>query len=164
MPITELPPPDIDLDDQLAEITLPDIGEAVAHGARRFGYLVAAVINGAMLYIIHHLEEWGWFGFITGDFDRVVPALTVSIGVTIAAYAAFVVYDRQPFKTGMNLIIAGFNIWATMRVWDVFPFDFSHLDFNWAPVFRFVLVLAIVGTVIGAITEISRLARGTTER
>ena len=161
MPITELPPPEIDLEDALDEITWPNLGEAVANGARRFGYLVAVIVNGAVLYIVHNLVEWGWFGFITDDFDQVVPALTVAIGATIVSYALFMAYDRPGFKAATNTLVAGINIWATLRVWDVFPFDFAHLSFDWAPVIRFLLVFAIIGTVIGAVVEVSRLMRGT---
>jgi hypothetical protein len=48
---------------------------------------------------------------------------------------------------------------ATARVWQVFPFDFSGYSFNWAPLVRVVLLVAMVGSGIGIAIQVGTLIR-----
>jgi TM2 domain-containing membrane protein YozV len=46
---------------------------------------------------------------------------------------------------------------VTYVILDVFPFDFSTYSFNWAPIVWIVLIMAIVGSGIGVLTEAMKL-------
>ncbi len=52
------------------------------------------------------------------------------------------------------------NLFVTFRIFDVFPFDFSAHTFNWDFVARAVLVIALIGTAIGAFVHLGQLTRG----
>lgn len=126
---------------------------------RRFGYLVAIAINAWLLWFVNQLPDWEWPRFLTDQFEDVLPILTASIVAGIAANVLFFFYDAAWFKALGNMVTAGFGFAAAVRMYQVFPFDFATYDVNWSWLARFVLILAIAGTVIGFITETLRLVR-----
>ena len=137
----------------------PPVFDNLQAGARRFGYTVAAAINAVLLFIAVNLTDLGWFGFITDEWDGVVRPLAIALGAALVANIAYVIYDGKTFKSTVQLLLAALNIWATLRVLDVFPFDFSVHPVDWSPLVRLLLIVAIVGTVVGAIVEVVRLTR-----
>ena len=57
---------------------------------------------------------------------------------------------RIALKPGKPICLA-----ATVRMWQVFPFDFGSSSFDWALLVRILLVLGIVGVVIvGGVTAL----------
>jgi hypothetical protein len=69
-------------------------------------------------------------------------------------------FDPPWFKSltriGLNLI----SLIVTIRMLQVFPFDFSGYRFDWEIVTRVVLILAIIGTAIAVVVETVKLATG----
>ena len=59
---------------------------------------------------------------------------------------------------GRALGLAGAFIAATVRIYQVFPFDFSAYEFPWETLTRAILIIAIVGAAISIIVETVRLA------
>jgi len=127
--------------------------------ARRFGYVVAIAINGAMLYIVNNLVGWDLLPWITDDFQRLVPLFNLSIGVTIAVNAVRLFFDPAWFRSITELVTLAFSLVVTIRVWQVFPFSFDG-TFAWANVVRGVLILASVGVAAGMLAEVVRFVTG----
>jgi hypothetical protein len=127
--------------------------------ARRVGYSVSIVINVIMLYVANHLLVWDLLPFLTTDFGRVLWLIDVSLIATVLANLVWIGYDVDWFKAlsqiGLNLISA----LAAIRMYQVFPFDFSDYEFGWAPIARFVIILTIVGLALGTIAELVKVAR-----
>lgn len=132
---------------------VPELKRAV----QKVGFVIAIAINLAMVVIVHNILEWGWLPFLTPDFAQVLPWITFSLIATIVANTIYLLGLRPTAKPiwqiGLNLI----SLAVTYRLWQVFPFDFSGSDFDWTFVARVVLVLAMVGSGVGALTEVSRL-------
>lgn len=130
---------------------------------RHFGYAVAVVMNLVMLVIVQNVLDWGWPSFLTDDFAEVVPWISFSLIVSIVANIIYQFNDSTVVKStgqiGVNLI----SILVTYQIWQVFPFDFSAYQFDWAIVVRVVLILAMVGSGIGAVVEAVKLASGASE-
>jgi len=131
-------------------------------GARRFGYAVGIAVNAGLLYVVTHLLEWDLLGFLTDDFEAVVPIIAFSLLASIVVNLAYLWYDDAWFKTLAQLILNLISLAATVRLFRVFPFDFSSYDLNvelgfmdvtWEAVARAVLVLAMVGLGIAIISE-----------
>ncbi len=122
-----------------------------SRGTRQFGYLVAIGIGFVMLYVANRLLEWGWFAWLTEDFEEVLPIVNLSIWAGIIANALYLVYDAEWFKLLTQipqLIISGV---AGLRMLDVFPFDFSAYEFAWDTVARLAIILPLVGMAIALI-------------
>ncbi len=134
------------------------IEQRIGRGAKRFGYLVAAAINGAMLWIAHRLLDWEWPGFLTPEFDDVLPIVTVSFVVSIVANLVYAWNDRWPIKPIGELATSVIGFVVALRIWQVFPFEFGGDD--WSGLIRLILVVAMVGTSIGSVVQLVNLTEG----
>lgn len=127
---------------------------------RRFGYVVAIVVNVVGLIIVNNVLEWGWLPFLTDDFATVVPWMNVSLTAALAVNVAYLFWDGWVFRSatriGLNLI----TVVVTYQVLRVFPFDFGDYSFNWGVVLRILLIVGMVGASIGVLTEMYHLVRG----
>ena len=128
---------------------------------RRFGYVVAILVNVALLIAANNLLAWDIFPFLTDDFDRVLPIITVSLAAGIAVNLIYLAYDAGWFKALTQIGLLVISLAATIRLYQVFPFDFSAYEFGWETLAKWVLILAMVGVGIGMITELVKLAKGT---
>lgn len=135
----------------MTNVTVP---RPLADLGRRFGYAVAIAINAVLYFVVSHIVEWGWPGFITSDFDRVDEIVLLSLGAAIVANLVYVWNDTMPLKAFMEATLNSISLVATIRLWQVFPFDFSENSFDWTTVTRVVLGIAIVGTAIAIITNL----------
>jgi hypothetical protein len=124
---------------------------------------VAIAVNIVMLWIVNNLLEWGWPSWLTDDFDRVLPIINVSIVATIIVNLAYIAYDTTWFKSTLQVGLLVISLVATIRLYQVFPFDFSAYSFNWEAVTRGILIFACVGIGIGVVVEIVKLAKAATE-
>jgi hypothetical protein len=126
--------------------------------ARRFGYLVAIGINVVMLVIANNILDWGWLPWLTDDFSGVVWLINVSLVVTILLNLAWLAFDPAWYRSAGQIVSNIVSLVVTVRIYQVFPFDFSGYDFNWGALTRVVLILAIVGAAIGTLVEARKLA------
>jgi hypothetical protein len=134
-----------------------------APATRRFGYVVAIVVNGAMLWVAHQLLGWGWPDFLTDDFGKVLWLLSASFVAGMVVNAGFLFYDRGRFRALGDLVTAVFGLLVSLRVWNVFPFEFAGYDNDWSWLFRTGLVVGIGGTVIAIMVNVVKLVRPTDE-
>ena len=128
---------------------------------RRFGYVVAILVNVAMLIAANNLLAWDIFPFLTNDFERVLPILNVSLGAAVVVNLVYLGFDAGWFKSLTQIGLLAISLAVTVRLYQVFPFDFSAYEFNWELLTKWVLVLAMVGVGIGMIVELAKLATGT---
>jgi hypothetical protein len=126
---------------------------------RKAGYLVAAVVNGVLLYVVNNLLEWEWPPFLTEDFSFMLTILNVSLVASLVVNVAWIVADpiwfRSPAQIGLNVI----SFVVAIRTWQVFPFDFTPYDFPWGTLFRVGLAVGMFGIVAASIAELVKLAR-----
>ena len=128
-------------------------------GARRIGYLVAIVVNLILLYLVNVTPGWRVLPFLTGDFVDVLWLVNLSMVASSAANAAYLGYDPPRFKSVCQIGISAIGLATAIRMWQVFPFDFSAYSFNWAGLTRVLLALGIVGSIVAIVTELVRLAK-----
>jgi hypothetical protein len=132
-------------------------------GAQRFGYIVAVSVNAALLWVAHGLLDWGWPAFLTDDFNEVLGLLSASLIAGMVSNAAFIIHDRGRFRAAADLVTTALGLAVTVRIWTVFPFDFSVHGQDWTWMVRALLVIAIVGTAIAIVTNLGKVIRPTDE-
>jgi hypothetical protein len=102
---------------------------------------------------------WNILPFLTDDFGRVLWLIDVSLLATIMVNFVYVAYDQRWFRSlgqiGLNLI----SLVVAVRMYQVFPFDFTGSTFDWTQIARVVIIFTILGTAIGAMVEAFKLAR-----
>ncbi|PRX44300.1 hypothetical protein B0I33_112178 [Prauserella shujinwangii] len=141
--------------------TRPD-GRAVS--ARRSGYLVAALLSGALLYAAHAWPGWAAVPFLTERTDEVLGLVTATLVAGIAANVAYLVRDPRWLRSLGDIVTTSIGLAALVRIWAVFPFDFGDPDVGWALVARVVLGFAVVGSAIGIAVSLVCLVRAAGHR
>ena len=130
----------------------------IRRGAKRLGYFGASAANGVMLWVAHQLLDWEWPGFLTAEYEDVLPIITVSFVAGIVANAVYAWKDAWPVKPAVELATTVIGFAVTLRLWQVFPFEFTGDDWSW--LVRLALVLAFIGTTLGAVAQFVNLVKG----
>lgn len=130
-------------------------------GARRGGYLVAAGINGLLLYLVNRRPGWEALPFLTPDTEKVLGVVNASIIAGLVANLVYLVADPPRLRSLGDLVTTGIGLAAMVRIWQVFPFSFEQGGFPWETVFRGFLAIGIVGSAIGIVVALVSLVRGT---
>ena len=94
---------------------------------------------------------------MTDDFTRVLPLLRVSLGFAIVANVMYLFYDPAWFRSIGQMVMLAVSLAVTIRFYQVFPLDFTSMQYDWAWVARAVLIVSFIGTVVGIIVEASKL-------
>lgn len=121
------------------------------------GYGIAIGLSALLLYVVQNLEEWDVLPFLTDEFGEVVPWISASLILGILAYTAYIAFDDRTVRSIGELLTDLVAIAVTWKVFSVFPFDFTAYDFPWEVLTRFVLIVAIVGSAVGAVTQVVNL-------
>jgi hypothetical protein len=121
---------------------------------------MAILVNLALLFVANNLLAWDLLPFLTDDFARVLWLIDISLLATVAVNLAHIWYDPVWFKSLGQIGLGSISMLVAIRMFQVFPFDFSVYEFDWERVARFVMVLSMVGIGIGIVVEAVKLARG----
>lgn len=122
-----------------------------AVGDRRVGYVVAVLVNVAALYAVNVWPGWQALPFLTEDMRLVLGLVNASMLVSIVANMVYFVADPRWLKALGDIVTTAVGIAALVRMWQVFPFDFSGSSFDWALVVRVAMGVAIGGSAIALV-------------
>lgn len=127
--------------------------------ARRTGYIVALVINGAVLYAVNVWPGWQALPFLTDETAQVLGLVNLSLIVGMFTNAVYVIVDSPRVKALGDLLVLGIGLAILVVVWQVFPFAFPA-GFDWTLVVRILIVLSMVGSIIAIIVQLMILVTG----
>jgi hypothetical protein len=125
-----------------------------AVGDRRVGYVVAVLVNAAVLYAVNVWPGWQALPFLTEDMRLVLGLVNASMLVSIVANMVYFVADPRWLKALGDIVTTAVGIAALVRMWQVFPFDFSGSSFDWALVVRVAMGIAIGGSAIALVVAL----------
>jgi hypothetical protein len=125
--------------------------DAPSDQLRLGGYSAELVVNAILLYVAHHLLQWG-VPFLTPAFADVLWAIDLSLGATIVANAFFIAYDPDWFKHLCQAALNFFSLISTYTLYRVFPFDFEPVW--WNDVVGVLLVVVMIATTIGVVVHL----------
>ena len=134
-----------------------DMPPRLRSAGRRAGYGVAVVVNLVLLVIVQFILDWQWLPFLTEEFRALVPWISLSLVAPIAANLVYQFDDSTPVRSTGQILCNLVSLVVTYEVFEVFPFDFSAYDYNWEAIVRFVLILTMVGSGVGVLTEAVKL-------
>lgn len=127
--------------------------------ARRAGYVVAVLVDLALLFAVNRWPGWESLPFLTADTTRVLPLVNASLWVGVVANLVFLLRDPPWLRALGDVVTTAVGLLAMVRIWQVFPVEFTSGGFDWEPVARLLLVVGIVGSVIGVAVALVNLAR-----
>ncbi len=129
---------------------------------RRAGYVVAAVVDAAMLYAVNRWPGWDDAGLPhRPDARGARPRERLDARLAGRATCTYVAHDGPRWRATGDLVVTAVGAAALLRIWRVFPFDFGDSSVDWALVVRVLLAVGIVGSGIALVVAFARLVRGT---
>ncbi|GAA2156634.1 hypothetical protein GCM10009844_45060 [Nocardioides koreensis] len=131
-----------------------------SRSARRVGYAIAVLVNAAVLYGANRWPGWEEIPFLTGDTAQVMDWVNASILTNLVANVLYFVADPPRVRALGDVVTTSVGIVALVRIWQVFPFDVDSDSSGWGLVLRVLLAVALIGSAIGIVTGLVRLARG----
>ena len=126
---------------------------------RRVGYAIGALVNVALLVALNVWPGWDAVPFLTADFAQVLGLINLSLAVGFLTSVANFALDSFGAKALGDLATNAIGIAVSVRLLQVFPFDFSG-GFDWSWIVRTLLVIGVIGSVFGAGAAVVRLLRG----
>jgi hypothetical protein len=112
---------------------------------------VAVLVNAAVLYAVNVWPGWQALPFLSEDMRLVLGLVNASMLVSIVANMAYFAADPRWLKALGDIATTAVGIAALVRMWQVFPFDFSGSSFDWALVVRVAMGVAIGGSAIALV-------------
>ncbi|WP_200938540.1 hypothetical protein [Cellulomonas sp. Root137] len=127
--------------------------------ARRVGYLIGALVDGAILWLVNISPGWQVVPFLTPELGSVLPLVNLSIAVGLVANLVYVLVDPPWLRAAGDAIVPAVGLLPLIALWRVFPFAFEDQSFDWELVVRILLGLGIVGSLIGIVVALATLLR-----
>lgn len=128
-----------------------------AQSARRVGYMVSLLINGAGFYLINVRPGWDAVPFLTGATQQVVGIVNTVLIATLAVNILYLLADPRWLVALGSLGTTVLGLIGLIRIWTVFPFDFGGSAVDWPLVFRIGLIVGIVGCCIAILVQLVQL-------
>ena len=125
---------------------------------RRAGYVAGAIANAVLLWLIHVWPGWDAVPFLTADFENVLGLVDLALVVTIALNLLYLIRDPRWLTAAGAVVTTAVGLAAAVRMLQVFPFDLGDSGF-WPVVFRVLLWVAVVGSIIGIVANVVALVR-----
>ncbi|EWT05557.1 hypothetical protein N864_04025 [Intrasporangium chromatireducens Q5-1] len=131
---------------------------------RRIGYTIAVGVNAVLLYLINVAPGWDAVPFLTPATPQVLPWVNAALIASAVANALYVVWDPRWFRALGDIVTTSIGIVAMVRLWQVFPLDFTGWSFDWSLVARIALGIGIGGSIIGIVVALVTLVRSVAVR
>ena len=112
----------------------------------------------------NNILDWDFFPWLTNEFNEALPAINLSLWIAVIVNLLRLAYSPTWFVGITEIISLVFSLRATVVLWRVFPLDFNNHWSGWELFARALLVVAIVGTIIGMLTQAVKLLRSSTTR
>lgn len=130
-----------------------------AQPARKVGYLVAVIVNTIMWVLVNVRPGWRELPFLTEDFLDILWLVNLSLVTSAVVNLVYLFLDPAWFKSVSQIGVLTVGMAASIRMWQIFPFDFSSYMFPWDTMTRVLLGLAIFGSFVAVVVELVKLAK-----
>jgi hypothetical protein len=128
-------------------------------GARRSGYVAAAAINLAILWLLLIAPGWERATFLTEDFARLTGLLTASLLAGVVANVVYLVTDPPWLRRLGDAVTAAFACAVLAGTWVIFPFELTGGWTTWGTTLRAAVGFLAVATAVGVLVNLAALLR-----
>jgi hypothetical protein len=127
---------------------------------RRLGYLLAIGLDVLVWYLVNVRPGWQSVPFLTDGVEQLLGLFNLSLLVSAIANAVYLVVDPPRLRALGDLVGAVISLVLSIRVYDVFPFDFTGLGYDLTTLARVVVVLGVIGSALAVLAALVALVRG----
>lgn len=132
--------------------------------SRRFGYGVAALINGLLMLLINVTPGWEAVPFLTEATPQVLGLINATLVASLVANVLYIAYSPRWVTAFGGVITTAVGLVAAIRMWQVFPFDFRESAIDWSIIAHGVLAVAVAGSAIAVLVQLGMLLRAIVAR
>lgn len=125
---------------------------------RRAGYVIAILINAAILYVINVWPSWHAVPFLTSATIAVLPWINASIIVGMVANVVYLVADQRWVRAVGDVATTAVGLAAMIQLWIVFPFEFDPAT-PWTLLARLVIALGVAGSAVAIVVQFITFVR-----
>ena len=129
----------------------PRAAQRTAAGSAGLG---TALVDLVLLYVVNVRPGWEAAPFLTPEAADVVPLVNAALWTGVGVGLVLTLLHGVGIRSLGDLVTTVVGLAATLRVWDVFPFDLTS---GWHLTVRVLLVVAVVGSLIGIVAALVRL-------
>ncbi|GAA0250497.1 hypothetical protein GCM10010492_58350 [Saccharothrix mutabilis subsp. mutabilis] len=123
----------------------------------RTGYLIAALVDVVLLYLINGYPGWRALPFLTEAARDVVVSFDIALAVGVVVNLVCLVLPHQlPIRVG-EVVTTAAGLAALVHLNAVFPFTFDGGTVDWTTVTRLGLIFVIVVVSIALVVQLARL-------
>ena len=123
---------------------------------RRAGYVIAVLVNAVIWFVLNVAPGWQSIGFLSSEFGDVLWLVNLSLIVSVVANLVYLFFDPAWFHAAAQIVVNLVGLIVSWRLLLEFPFDATE---GWTALIKTLLILAMVGSAIGALVEVFRLVR-----
>lgn len=123
------------------------------------GYLGSVIVNAVILCLINVAPGWEVLPVLTPETNQVLGLVNASFVATIVTNVVYLFVDARPVRALGGIVTTAIGLAAGLRIWQVFPFDFTGSSYDWTLVTRVVLGVSIAGAIIGIIASFALFFR-----
>ncbi|HEY69670.1 MAG TPA: hypothetical protein G4O08_03700 [Anaerolineae bacterium] len=127
-------------------------------------FAVAAAVNVVLLVGINAWRLWQpWTrGVVLDNFGEILWAANLSFVVQIVGNGLLVLFRPPRLYSFLQAVFALVGLVSIIVLYRVFPLDFSQVVGSWMNLlFRWVLIIGMVGSCIGIVVHLIRALTGT---
>lgn len=126
---------------------------------RRAGYVLAVLINLALLFVVNIWPGWESVPFLTADAAALVVLVNVSLIVSAVTNLVYVAADPAWLKALGDLLTTAIALAVMIGALRIFPFDFGGSSIDWDLWARVILWFLTAVLVIAVIAQAIALVR-----
>lgn len=125
--------------------------------SRRVAYLIAALVDVVLLYLVNEYPGWRALPFLTEAARDVVVSIDIALAVGVVVNLVCLLRPhRLPIRVG-EVVTTAAGLAALVHLLAVFPFAFDGGTVDWATVTRTGLIAVIVVVSIALVVQLARL-------
>jgi hypothetical protein len=124
----------------------------------RSGPLAIALVDAALLFLLHVRPGWAEMPFLTADTPAVLGVVDVALVTGLVLNLLYLVRDPRWLTAVGTVVTTALGLAVMVRLWQVFPFDVAAGS-GWSAALRTVLVVGIAGAAIGLLVGLVILGR-----
>lgn len=145
-----------------------EVEKRVSGPVRKIGYVFAIFMNLLLLWAAHNVVRWDYaiFDFILDDFNNVLWAIDLSLGVSIVINLVWIFYDGKYVKGVLQIVSNAVGLFMMYILLWKFPYEFRELiDTDWInTAVRILMILGMVAVTIATFAEGIKLVVGGTQK
>lgn len=127
--------------------------------ARQAGYVVAALVNVGLAWLVNVWPGWEAVPFLTADAAEVIPLLNASLAVGAVSNLVYLLYDPPWLRALGSVATAGLSVAVLARTLAVFPFDFGDDASTWEPIAEVGLIFLVVASGLALIVQVAQFVK-----